>query len=93
MKNLSYLLIPILFIACSSSQSVNKETYTKNLTVKAYYSYDNEGLFIKTLSAPREIYKVSTPLVDGKVYDVTLEIPKGAAKGIKEAKIVSYNLK
>ncbi len=84
---------PCFIIACSSSQSLNKETYTKNLTVRAYHPYDNKGLFIKTLSAPQESYKVSTPLVEGKVYEVILEIPKETAKGIKEAKVISYSMK
>ena len=61
----------------------------ENIDVQAVHQTMPKGIFIRRLSGPRVMYKVTTPLEDGKRYRVTIRVPNNKAH-VKEAEIIAY---
>ena len=95
MKKILILIITATLFSCGASQSNSKQNSTavgmvfENVNVIATHQTMPKGIFIRRLSGPREMYKVSTPLEDGKRYRVTFRITDNTSN-VKEAKITAY---
>ena len=95
-KIITLFILTSLLISCGSSQPRQapdpSQPYTvyENIDVEATYLTMPKGIFIKRLSGPREMYKVSIPLEDGKRYRVTIRVPNYSASNVKEAEVIAY---
>ncbi|WP_029037036.1 putative periplasmic lipoprotein [Salinimicrobium xinjiangense] len=94
---LTFIILIALFASCGSSQTNTPQasstapyTIYENLDVLAYYQTMPRGTYIRSLSGGRHVYKVSTPLEDGKKYRVTIKVPNTKTSGIKEAEIIAH---
>jgi hypothetical protein len=94
---ITFLLFIGLFTSCGSTQpreaqNVSTAPYTiyENMDVVAFYQNMPRGMFIRSLSGGRHVYKVSTPLEDGKRYRVTIKVPNNSSTKIKEVEIIAH---
>jgi NADH:ubiquinone oxidoreductase subunit D len=97
-KILLLFVFTSLLISCGSSQPKQAQdptqpyTLYENIDVQAVYQNMPKGMFIKRLSGPRDMYKVSVPLEDGKRYRVTIRVPNYSPSNVKEAEVIAYTL-
>ena len=95
MKKLIILFITSTLLSCGASQGNSQQNPTavgmvfENVNVIVTHQTMPKGIFIRRLSGPREMYRISTPLEDGKRYRVTFRITDNTSN-VKEAKITAY---